>query len=336
MKHTKGFTLLELMLAISILLIVMLMINQMFTSAQAIYSLSASRAEVFSQGRLALDVIETDLQTINPELGDLIMRSYKAEGVDELDDEKIRKQFLDLKFTRLPDNKSTTQIHPLMAFFTTTSWLSPKTGEYESGPAQVVYYLRRRPKQKLGSREYEMSGAYLMRRVIPYRVFFAGSNTKELREVPPEEEVAHSVMSAQVYAVNNGAVPYMLQQNKPAEFFSLLDETPTSDAALLRDDGLIRALSPTIGGDNYLNFARPKRGSTYSFGEEAGSVMQNLTTRSGYPLAIGVELTFINNDFEIIDGEFFGTVRTISKIISVPNSQAAVFLDQNDILKFNK
>ena len=76
MRKQQGFTLLELLIAISLMMIVMLMIQQMFGRANDLYRLAAERADVYSQARVALDAIETDIQRINPDYGDLILASH--------------------------------------------------------------------------------------------------------------------------------------------------------------------------------------------------------------------------------------------------------------------
>jgi prepilin-type N-terminal cleavage/methylation domain-containing protein len=60
----RGFTLLELMIAIALMLVVMLMLRSMFVNAQEIYIRAARRVDVFAQGRAVLDSIERDLMKL--------------------------------------------------------------------------------------------------------------------------------------------------------------------------------------------------------------------------------------------------------------------------------
>ncbi len=338
-RAQAGFTLLELMIAITLLLIVMLMIAEMFSSAQNIYRLSAERAEVYSQGRVFLDVLDADLQRIDTRGSDLTLLGKAPKNV--LQAEAYQKLYHDFKFLPLPENKTTLQIEPLLSFDTTTSWFDRNTNRYESGLAQVVYYLRKRPERELiTGQRMPATGAYLMRRVIPRRYYPRKPDDPAL-ELPPEEEVASSVLDVRLYAYNNASPAYMAQRRKAVPLFAELDELPDSYADILRDPQLNAPQNNNPNAPqnqnfgNVLLYASPTPGKTYSFGPVAGSIAENIASRASLPLAIGVEITFVNEDFEIDeDQQFYGTVRTLRRIIALPNAQVTQSLSDKDLKRF--
>ncbi|MCK6439101.1 MAG: hypothetical protein L6Q71_02730, partial [Planctomycetes bacterium] len=134
-----------------------------------------------------------------------------------------------------------------------------------------------------------------------------------------EEEIASSVLAARVYAMNNAAPAYMLQAGRPADLMVYLPEqNPSGSAGLLVDKGDY-AGNAAGGPLTSLMYARPTRDRTYSFGAEAGGTHGHLLTRQYLPMAIAIELTFVNDQFDIDGTDYYGTVRTISRVISVPN-----------------
>lgn len=348
----KGFTLIELLIAILLLMIVMLMISRMFTSAQQIYRTAAKRASVYSQGRIAMDVIETDLSRIDNNVGlrDLVMASqYVPQGFNEDD---FRSTYVDLPFVAKPDSATTQSISPILAFITQTSW-QLADGTFQNGKAQVIYYLRKRPVMQAGEYNFEPATAYLMRRVVPvgsdldYAALLQENGDKQtgsqgFTELPLEEEVASSVLEVRIWAYNNGAAAYMAQTGERVRnLYGFLTTTqPTGITALLRDKsrgGQAQQNTSNSGnssnGPQTVQLLDPQPEKTYSFGSTAGgqTIGNNaiyVEPRGNYPLAIGIELTIADDKAEILDGEVYGTVRTIRRVISLPGAQPTVSMPE--------
>lgn len=361
----KGFTLIELLIAILLLMIVMLMIARMFTSAQNIYRTAAKRASVYSQGRIALDVIETDLSRIdnNTGIANLIISSQYADGSFTKDG--YTQHFIDLPFSALPDPQSTQQIKPVLAFQTQTSWQLPN-GEFQNGKAQVIYYLRKRPQRKSITGEFEeASTAYLMRRVVPlgsdldYGALMRTDGDLQtggqgFTQLPLEEEVASSVFEVRVWAYNNGAAAYMSQQSETLDdLYGFLAYTPDGITKLLEDKSAGPAgnnpNAPNAGNqpaNQVVQLLEPQGGVTFTFGGWAGGraiLDQNgnaeyTEPRGNYPLAIGIELVIADDDASVDDGSYTATVRSIRRIISMPGAQPTVSMPpgQNGIAAYEE
>ena len=339
---SKGFTLIELLISILLMLIISFMLFVMFSTARKLYITASSRAEVFSQGRVAIDALERDLQRILPDSGDLIMYSQiapedfsKANSLDQY--VALQKDF---PFELLPTDQTNRDIVPLLTFYTNTSWFSAHDHKFHSGPAQVSYYLRRRPDTVLPTGEaFGRPTAYLMRRIIPRRYTAYVSNDPNRQrddDIPPEEEIAHSILECRLYATNNAASTYIaMSGDDTGEIFSRLDAQPTARwGALLRDADFpmpqqtvkVTRLDP-IGS---------KPGKTFSFGPTAGGMVEHIRARKGLPFAIAIELTVTNDLYDIIDGEHTGTVRTFSRVIALPGAQGAPILSDRDRTRFRR
>jgi type II secretory pathway component PulJ len=66
MKHiTKRFTMLELIVSMSALTIIMIIMMEFFSSAQKAWVASSEQADVYDNARMALDLITSDLNSIN-------------------------------------------------------------------------------------------------------------------------------------------------------------------------------------------------------------------------------------------------------------------------------
>ncbi len=70
-KRRHHFTLVEILAAMTVLVIIMLVMFQFFSSAQRIWSLSNRNAEVYENARIAMDVITRDLQSAVAKADDL-------------------------------------------------------------------------------------------------------------------------------------------------------------------------------------------------------------------------------------------------------------------------
>ena len=80
----RAFTLVELMGAVLISLIVILMLYQIFDRVQSVFVVSQNRARAMEQGRVAMDMVVTDLQALAaPSLNDGFGEVANIEWVDD-------------------------------------------------------------------------------------------------------------------------------------------------------------------------------------------------------------------------------------------------------------
>ena len=83
-RCAAGFTLVELMGAVLISLIVILMLYQIFDRVQSVFVVSQNRARAMEQGRVAMDMVVTDLQALAaPGLNDTGGEVANIEWVDD-------------------------------------------------------------------------------------------------------------------------------------------------------------------------------------------------------------------------------------------------------------
>lgn len=349
----RGFTLLELLIAIALLLVIMLLIAQMFGSAQSLYRIAADRSDTYSQGRIALDVIEADLQRINY-YGDLtaVSRSPSMKNPEDvIKQEEYEKHWDTSEFTDLPTNDRIGDMKIFLSMFTTTSWYDPELQKYEEGLAQVNYYLKKRPTMMLAGTEVEPSTAYIIRRIIPVRYDMptsrpgAGSSQRSSRKIF-EEEVCNSVLDVRVWVTNNGAAAYMAQRKERMEFMSLLVPQSQSTERTTVAQSLVDRSRSATGGAGGQNSQQPantsvatfyggKNDDTSSFGPTAGGNSEYVATRGSFPLSVIVEVTFANDKFYASDDgeEWQGTFRTLSRSVSIPAVTIGANLSDTDLEK---
>ena len=355
-----GFTLLELVIAIALLMIVLLMVMQMFLSAQTLYRIASERSEVYSQGRVALDIIESDLQraattnfanlialTRAPEFGSKIPGAafpYDANAYSKLYTVSPDEQ--------RPDNDTTDKMLPILSFNVDSADWTDSRGELQRGPAQISYYLKKRGQVTDGDGAVrEPVGAYLVRYVIPIRMTSTLPQDRTKDMGGSQTDIAASVIAVRVWAYNNAVPAYYTQERKEFELFPRVDNVPSKSAQMMLD---------SVGVDPTANMTeeekkrrreqsvlRPvdlKANSTYSWGYTAGGHAAYVSSRGSFPLAIAIEIQFANENIDLVDTntrgqastDFRGTVRTMRRIISVPNTVAAAALSEKEIETFFK
>lgn len=354
-ESQAGFTLIELIIAIALLMIVMLMVMQMFLSAQALYRIASERAEVFSQGRAALDVIEADLQrTTRDNFADFlalssapVYGSTNPAASDPLDPQHYHALYQDTKGGESaadyrPDNQTSERILPFLTFnVSSESWYDAQ-GRIQSGPAQVSYYLKRKPDMPTQDGPMRTpQTAYLMKYVIPIRNVLPGAARQGQQQQDyggSHIEVASSVRAVRVWAYNNAVPAYMSQRLQVYELFPRVDNAPTPSAAMMRTAE--RRPDPNATPDpvklqhqqnQVLTPIGERAGQTYSWGNTPGSHTENIRSRANFPLAIGIEITFANDGLDVVQGEYYGTFRTMRRVITIPNTEAAGALEEKEI-----
>jgi prepilin-type N-terminal cleavage/methylation domain-containing protein len=344
-KHARGFTLLELMIAIALMLIVMLMLRTMFTSAQAMYLVTARRIETFQGGRVAMDYIEQDLLRAVTTTGDdnIQLRSL---SVDDLKDPKIpHDRFYSLltNYGEAEDGE-TTKIKEFLSFTGTSTWWDNSKKSYTSGDAIIVYYLRTRPEPAKGDRP---DGAYLVRRVIPVRTLaeivkysklgWPSKGPNAARNIAPhDDEIASFVYSVRVFVDDKAAFEWGVQKGNTV--FNVLPECRQDTAPHLwkeRESARPQGL-PTQGtkkGDITLLLSKPSDSKCVQMGSNFASRVRDpkrefISTLAEYPSLVVVELTFIDKTFTRTDE--MGTFRTFTRAIHCPYAPALRWLDQRD------
>ncbi len=354
--HTRrrriGFTLIELIIAIALLMIVMLMIMQMFLSAQALYRIAAERSDAFSQARAAMDVIESDLQRLRVDFQSNLLALSIApqpghpEGATDITDPAHYQRLYQSTANERPNNQMSSNILPFLSMYVDSASWYDRLGRFQTGPAQITYYLKKRPARSGigGAREGEQpASSFLMRYVVPVRLTIAGAEIDPNKDLEGAHvEVASSVIAARVWAWNNAAPSYMIQTGQDYEVFPRMDETPTGSAGMMRDTRVAAGDEAAQKAQRAIEEQRQKQGQaarpvairpgkTYSWGAEPGSVSQYIRSRGNFPLALAIELTIANEGMYEVLGEFNGTARTVRRVIALPNTQAVSALTEKEM-----
>jgi prepilin-type N-terminal cleavage/methylation domain-containing protein len=340
-NHEHGFTLLELMIAIALMLIVMLMLRTMFTSAQAMYLVTARRIECFQSGRVAMDYIEQDLLRAVTTTGEdnIQLRSLSA---DDLKDQNLpyNKFYSQLTNYNEAEDGETTKIKEFLSFQGTSTWWDSTKKAYTTGDAIVVYYLRTRPEPANGERQ---DGAYLVRRVIPVRTLAEitkssklGWDPKKTRTIAPhDDEIASFIYSVRVFVDDKAAFQWGVQRSNT--IYNVLPECREDTA-----NHLWKAREtpppPPIPGGNQKNgmtilLTKPQDAKCVQMGSTFASMVRNpkrefISTLAEYPSVVVIELTFIDKTFTRTDGA--GSYRTFTRAIHCPYAPALRWLDQRD------
>jgi prepilin-type N-terminal cleavage/methylation domain-containing protein len=350
-----GFTLLELVIAIALLMIVMLMVMQMFLSAQALYRLASERSEVYSQGRVALDTIESDLQRASTSnFANVIALSQAPEWGSKVvgatfpyDPTAYSKLYLKSPDENRPDNETSGKMLPVLSFNVDSADWTDSRGELQTGPAQISYYLKYRTEvTEADGYVRQPPGAYLVRYVIPIRMTSTTPTDRSKDMGGSQTEIASSVLAVRVWAYNNAVPAYLSQQQQEFELFPRVDRVPTPSAAMMRD-------TAPGNGDQFLTEEERRRrreqsvlrpvdvttNETYSWGFTAGGNVDYISSRSSFPMAIAIEITFGNEQLDTIDvsptlKNFSGTIRTMRRVISVPNTLTLASLSDKELERF--
>lgn len=345
-RKLRGFTLLELMIAIALMLIVMLMLRTMFVTAQDMYVRASRRVEVYQQARSALDLIEQDMLRMRStgvnDTDVLALRSLKPEDYSKPDAIRTSRMYSEMSDWNTPQPNESTKIREFLSFAGTATWYDADQKKYVTGDATVLYYLRRR----IPIEGQNVEGSYLVRRILPLRSMAElariGRGLAPLNDIKPyEEEIANFVYSARVYTddqaafqlgVRNGAFNY--------------DTMPECSTDVKNRDWLwvkTAAAGPAPGGQPApqgqgptLILPQPPKEDRVEFGgiwrTNTAPDRDFVSSRWNFPSAVVIDLMLIDRSFERFganDGS--GTYRSFSRAIQLPGSGPMARLDPRDI-----
>lgn len=344
--NRSGFTLLELMIAIALMLIVMLMLRTMFVTAQDMYVKASRRVDVFQQARSALDLIEQDLMRMRTSADEDVLGVRSLSPKDFADYEKTRtdRNYTEMNDWTTTDPNESNKIRDLITFTGLATWYDRDKPGYVTGDAIIVYYFRRRLAPD-PSRPFP-DGAYLVRRVIPVysnaeivRIALGEKPNYELR--PSEEELCSFVYSARIFADDQAAFQDGI--NNLAFRFNTMPEciedpsVPNSNWMWVRTPAVaVTAPPPPLpGGQRALILPKPPENDRVEFGgiwRTNTAQDRNFTSaRWNYPSVLMVELTLIDRSFERFDEtKGAGTYRSFSRAIQLPASGPMPRLDARD------
>ena len=341
-KNVKGFTLLELMIAIALMLIVMLMLRTMFTSAQAMYIVTARRIDTFQAGRVSMDYIEQDLlRARTGGLEDNIQ--VRSLNEDDLRNPALPhdKFYSNLTSFSSADDGETAKIKEFLSFSGTSTWWDNAQKKYVTGDALIVYYLRARPQ---GAADYRQDGAYLVRRVIPIRTLAEivkfnklGWPPSQARSLEPhDDEIASFVYSVRVFVDDKAAFQWGAMRSNSV--INVLPEARADTVPWLWKSKQGIAAAPVPGGNKSATgivktLQKTSDVSCVQFGSEFESRVIDpkrdfISTKAEYPSVIVIEMTFIDRTFN--RGDESGTYRTFTRAIHCPYAPALRWLDKRD------
>ena len=214
----RGFTLIELMVAMALMVILMTILASFVASAQKIYETSTQQAEVIANARTALGIMARDINTMQattavssipiPGTEDiplgLQLRSwgYLPEndwrGTSEYTNWTVPSGgYADLPPATPPTaNEQEVRDAAFLQFFCTARYYdvnATPNPTFVQRPVLVQYYLRRRPQVD----GFDMPGAFLMRRVQPYTVDPVTVTFNW--ETPVEDDICSFVRGVRVY-----------------------------------------------------------------------------------------------------------------------------------------
>jgi prepilin-type N-terminal cleavage/methylation domain-containing protein len=337
----KGFTLLELMIAISLMLIVMLMLNGMFRNAQEMYLRASKRVDVYSQARVALDSIEQDLlrMRISGSEDSVHMRSLSAQSFNNPENVRGLNMYSSLDDWSQADDNQTQNIREFLSFTGTNTWYDRETQKYITGDAFVAYYLRKR----LPSEDGNVEGGYLVRRIIPVRsdaeIVRINMGKEKARAIyPSEDELASFVYATRVFVDDQAA--FQRNARDLGFTYNTMPECAMDDpnAKWLWKFTQPGALPPTTKPQPGNFVARLQKTRDFDRVEFGGTYTTNtapdrdfVSAKWNYPAVIMVELTMIDRNLERYDASTGdGTYRSFSRAVHLPVSGAMFRLDARD------
>jgi len=338
----RGFTLLELMIAITLMLIIMLMLRSMFVNAQTMYLRAAKRVDVFSQARSTMDMIEQDmmrLETGTDDFHSINMRSLTIEDLQNPETAKNSKAYSRLDDWAEPQDSQSYNIREFLSFTGRNTWYSKEEQKYVTGRAFVAYYVRRRLPTKDGA---EYDGGYLVRRIMPLRSRgeVVAIQTKKMEGqplYPSEDELASFVYGVRVFMDDQAA--FQLGARSGNFAYNLKPECSPKDpnSWIWIEDPAAGSPKPQGGAPNpAVALQMPPRQNRCEFGgnwSTSTSVQREFpSSRWNYPSVVMFELTMIDRNFErttAVRGN--GTYRTFSRAVQLPVSGPMFRLDETDL-----
>lgn len=340
----RGFTLLELMIAIALMLIVMLMLRTMFVTAQDMYVRASRRVEVYQQSRSALDLIEQDFMRMRVSGDDDILglRSLRPETYTDPANIRTHRMYSEMNDWASPGVDETLKIRELISFTGTATWYDKDLKKYTTGDATILYYLRRRMPIEGQAAE----GSYLVRRVLPVRSLAElariGKGAQQMTEIKPhEEEIANFVYSARIFVDDQAAFQLGVRNGN----FNY-DTMPECSRDIKNQDWLWvkTALAGPAGGVQpqpqgqgpALILPLPPKEDRVEFGgiwrTHTAPDRDFVSSRWNYPSVVVVDLMMIDRSFERFDAEAgSGTYRSFSRAMHLPVSGPMFRLDPRDI-----
>jgi prepilin-type N-terminal cleavage/methylation domain-containing protein len=203
----RGFTLLELMIAIALMLVVMLMLRSMFVNAQEIYIRAARRVDVFAQGRAVLDSIERDLMKLvkGHDNETLTLRSLTPANWTNAELARQGDTYSSLEDWDITDPNQSARIQEFMSFRGVFRMWDAEQQKSVDRNASVIYYLRRR-RNVSGTEE----GAYLVRRLVPYYTNRELVAFGKKQDQAPQLKVDEDELASFVYSKAQSGLPRTL------------------------------------------------------------------------------------------------------------------------------
>lgn len=342
----RGFTLLELMIAITLMLIIMLMLRSMFVNAQTMYLRAAKRVDVYSQARATLDMMEQDLMRMSngQELHHSInCRSIMPEDLKAVDSIPDSRAYSKLSDWAEPEDAQAASIHEFLSFTGRNTWFDKEKERYVTGEAFVAYYIRKRLPDKNGD---QYAGGYLVRRIMPVRSnaeIVAIQLKKKAAEplYPHEDELASFVYGVRVFVDDQAAfqlgtldgvmrynfMPEASPHEPNARWMWIEGDTANQIPAAV-------PVKPRHPNDPtpLLMPVREDRAEFGGFWSGAISLDRKFTSaRGNYPSVVMVDLMMIDRTFDRYDAnQGSGTWRSFSRAVQLPISKPMTRLDQID------
>ncbi len=273
-RHTtRGFTLIELMVAMALMLILIIMIASFVANAQRIYNRSVAQAQVMSNARMGLQIMGRDLSAIHSTLSTagmvipsepdenftpaeheaaaaLVMRSLGY--VDEEDwtdiqgiNESNWPGYSDIDPIAAPAPEDNARDDAFLQFFATTRYFNPypDVGDprFENQPVLVQYYLRQRPEED----GYFMPGSYLMRRIQPFDIQVDSSGAPQWNgwATPIEDDICGFIRGVRVYYYDRDRE--VDESNEDMRFIEAISPT-TTDATTVPPPSDDPTLDPDV------------------------------------------------------------------------------------------
>lgn len=340
----RGFTLLELMIAIALMLIIMLMLRSMFVNAQYMYVRAAKRVDVYSQARASLDLIEQDLLRMETGMEDyhsLNMRTVMPPDLTNVEGIPASKAYTRMDDWAKPSDAQSLNIHEFLSFTGRNTWYDEAEGKYVTGNAYVAYYLRKR----LPIDGTEFGGGYLVRRIIPVRssaeitAINAGTLTNPRAIAPYEEELASFVYGVRMYADDQAAFQLGILNNSFGR--DIMPEcSPDSPNArwmyIEGAGGLPQQPKPSGNAGVTLILQKPLAEDRVEFGGIWSSMTSKdrdfTSARWNYPHVVMIDLLMIDRNFERYSAESGeGTYRSFSRAVQLPVAGPMYRLDEVDL-----
>ncbi len=299
-RSTRGFTLIELMVAMALMLILIMMIASFVANAQRIYNASVAQAQVMSNARMALQVMGRDLSNIHSTLAvspmpiptdpednftpegqegaaALVLRSFGYVNEDWWMDPTGQDEANWEGYSRIdpiapPAHDDGVRGDAFLQFFATTRYYNPypQVGDprFEYQPVLVQYYLRTRPEVE----EYFMPGAYLMRRIQPFEISVdeAGAAQFDGWSTPIEDDICGFIRGVRVYYYDRERET--IESNEDMRFIEAVNPNETN-ATTIAPSGDDETLDPDVedrprsmwdggaGGDGAITFWIPSQWS---------------------------------------------------------------------------